>query len=154
MLGAPSDLACSYGPGMDDDVNNLIRTVFDACAKLTLLTGRPVSPDGHLVGTLGEIVASEALDLELMPPSNDGYDATDSQGRKVEIKTTTRRSIGIANKGTAAERLVVVTLNERGTGQVVYDGPIQTALDMAGPPRANGQRTLALSKLVPGPSNS
>ena len=135
-------------------MQRLVRTVFETSATLTSLTGRPVTPDGHLVGSLGEIVASELLDLKLMPPSNSGYDATDSNGQKVEIKTTTRSSIAFSATETEAERLVVVHLDHHGTGQVVYDGPMQTALDNAGNRQANGQRTLALSKLGSNPSKT
>ena len=139
---------------MDDDVQDLIRQVFEACNEITRRTGRPVSPDGHLVGSLGEIFAAQRLELELMPPSTRGYDAIDSQGRKVEIKTTTRRSIAFSANDTQAERLVVVILDELGNGHIAYDGLMKPALDAAGPQQSNGQRTLTLSKIIentPGP---
>jgi len=69
-----------------EDVRTAIKKIFRSCQQLTELTGRPFSPDGHLVGSFGEVVAADLLNLTLMPPSNDGYDATDKQGRRVEIK--------------------------------------------------------------------
>jgi len=47
-----------------------------------------VSPDGHLVGSLGEIHAARALNLKLEMASKAGFDATDEEGLRVEIKTT------------------------------------------------------------------
>ncbi len=125
----------------------LIASIFESCRKLSLLSGRPVSPDGHLVGSLGEIFAAETLQLTLMPPSNFGFDALDRDGQRVEIKTTTRTSIAISNEIPVAQRLVVVVLSPEGSGQIAYDGPMSTALSVAGAPQKNGQRRISLSRL-------
>ncbi len=114
---------------------------------LSASTGRPFSPDGHLVGSLGEVLAAELLSLTLMPPSNDGYDAIDGEGRKVEIKTTTRRSVSLSASGTRAERLVVIVLDGDGNPSIVYDGECDVAWDAAGKPQKNGQRVISLSRL-------
>lgn len=125
----------------------LVERVFTDCDELSRLTGRPVSPDGHLVGSIGEVLAAAALNLTLEPPSNKGYDATDDQGRKVEIKCTTRRTVALSAAGTEAERLVVLTLSPRGEATIVYDGAAATAWDLAGPAQKNGQRALPLRRL-------
>ncbi len=132
----------------DDSIDDLIRGVFAACRRLSELTGRPVSPDGHLVGSLGEIYAATALDLELAKPSNYGYDAVDGRGRKVEIKTTTRSSISLSASGTRSERLIVVTLDDAGVASIVYDGPSHPVWDAAGKPQKNGQMAISLSRLA------
>ena len=75
---------------MKQSDSELVRLIFDACAELSSRSGRRVSPDGHLVGSLGEIHAAHILGLTLETASNAGFDAVDDQGRKVEIKTTTR----------------------------------------------------------------
>lgn len=129
----------------------LVQRIFEACAELSRLTGRSVSPDGHLVGSLGEIYAASVLNLRLEMASNAGFDATDSHGRRVEIKSTTRSSISLSAEGTLAERLVVVKLTpEDGQASIVYDGPANKAWDQAGKPQKNGQRRLSLSKLING----
>lgn len=132
---------------MQDDVQPEIKRIFQACERLTKLTGRPFSPDGHLVGSFGELVASRLLDLTLAPPSTDGYDAIDQQGRRVEIKTTTRSAIALSASGTKAERLVVVAIGASGKPSIVYDGPSSPAWEAAGRPQKNGQRRIALSTL-------
>ena len=132
---------------MPEDVRTAIKKIFRACQRLTELTKRPFSPDGHLVGSFGEVVAAELLNLTLMPPSNDGYDAIDDQGRRVEIKATTRTSIGLSASGTRAERLVVVVVDGDGDTEVAYDGPRTPAWDAAGKPKKNGQRRISVSTL-------
>lgn len=133
---------------MQPELADLVRTVFHSCAELTRLTGRPISPDGHLVGGIGEIVAADLLDLDLAPPSTRGYDAVDRLGRKVEIKCTTRGSIALSAAGTEAERLVVVTLDGDGVARVVYDGETAAVWDSAGPAQRNGQRAISLTRLA------
>lgn len=127
----------------------LVQRIFEACAELSRLTGRSVSPDGHLVGSLGEIYAASVLNLTLETASNAGFDATDSHGQHVEIKTTTRASISLSAEGTLAERLIVVKLNpEDGRATIVYDGPAAKAWDQAGKPQKNGQRRISLARLT------
>jgi ABC-type Fe3+-hydroxamate transport system substrate-binding protein len=132
---------------MNDEDRRAVQAIFDACQQLTASTGRPFSPDGHLVGSLGEVLAADLLGLTLMPPSNAGYDAVDTEGRKVEIKSTTRRSVGLSASGTSAERLVVLAIGDGGEPTVVYDGPTEAVWEAAGKPQKNGQRTISLSRL-------
>jgi len=127
----------------------LVRSIFDACAELSRRSSRSVSPDGHLVGSLGEIYAAEELGLTLATASNPGYDAVDRNGARVEIKTTTRSSISLSAQGTCAERLIVVKLDPiSGVPGIVFDGPAKSAWAVAGPPAKNGQRRLSLSRLI------
>ena len=132
---------------MPEDVRTAIKKIFRSCQRLTELTKRPFNPDGHLVGSFGEVVVAESLNLTLMPPSNDGYDAIDDQGRRVEIKATTRTSIGLSASGTRAERLVVVVVDGDGETEVAYDGPTAPAWDAARKPQKNGQRRISVSTL-------
>jgi hypothetical protein len=47
------------------------------------LTGRPLG----ITGEVGELCAAELVGLKLMGPRCPGYDATDSDGRRIQIKT-------------------------------------------------------------------
>lgn len=132
---------------MDESGRRAVREIFEACRSLSASTKRPFSPDGHLVGSLGEVLAAELLGLTLMPPSNDGNGAIDSDGRKVEIKTTTRRSVSLSASGTCAERLVVIVLDGEGNPAIAYDGECEIAWANAGKPQKNGQRVISLSRL-------
>lgn len=133
---------------MEQTDDDLVRLIFQACAELSRRSGRSVSPDGHLVGSLGEIYAAQALGLRLETASNAGFDAVDRDGRRVEIKTTTRASISLSASGTLAERLIVVQLDaETGAAQIMYDGEAAVAWDIAGKPGKNGQRCLSIKRL-------
>lgn len=132
----------------DTSVEELVAELFEVCAELSRRTGRPVSPDGHLVGSLGEVFAAERLGLRLMPPSNQGYDAVGPDGEFVEIKTTTRAAVNISNEGTLADRFVIVKLSPTGGPVVAFDGPTELVLAAAGPPQKNGQRRVGVSRLL------
>jgi hypothetical protein len=54
--------------------------------------GRKFTPDGHLVGSIGEVIAAEALNLTLYPGSHPGQDAYDANG-DVQIKMTAGQSV-------------------------------------------------------------
>jgi len=129
-------------------VQELVAQVFAICAELSDRTRRPISPDGHLVGSLGEVIAAERLGLTLMPPSNHGFDAHGPNGERVEIKTTTRNSISISNEGTLAERIVIIQLLDDGAAHIAFDGPADHVLDAAGRPQKNGQRRVSLARLA------
>jgi hypothetical protein len=56
--------------------------------------GRKLTPDGHLVGSIGEVVAAEALNLTLYPAGRPGHDAYDAEG-DIQIKITAGKSVGM-----------------------------------------------------------
>ena len=63
-----------------------------------MFPGRHFTPDGHMVGSLGECLVADAYNLELMPASNLGYDALTETGLKVEIKATQAKSVAFRSK--------------------------------------------------------
>ena len=67
-----------------------IKNIYESVEKLThQFSGRPFTPDGHLVGSIGEVIASYAFGLVLEKPSNKAGDAIHSNSnRSVEIKCT------------------------------------------------------------------
>ena len=106
--------------------------------------GRKFSPDGHLVGSIGEVVAAEALGLTLHPSSHPAHDAFDADGRDVQIKMTAGKSISLYAD---CDRLVVLQVVSPSEADIVYDGPRGPAWAAAGKMQKNGQRTIRLSKL-------
>lgn len=113
--------------------------------------GRRFTPDGHLVGSLGEAAAEAMFDLVLTPPSTAGHDATTPDGRRVEIKATYGTS-GVAIRSTSfdtADAFVVLRLS-RIPGQrpdVVYNGPLALVAAEFGKVQSNGQAHVSLSRL-------
>ncbi len=104
---------------------------------------RKFTPDGHLVGSIGEVVAAEALGLTLHPMSRAGHDAFDADG-DVQIKMTAGKSVAMRAD---CVRLVVLRIISPTEAEIVYDGPGTPAWRCAGKRGTNGQRVVSLSKL-------
>jgi hypothetical protein len=118
--------------------------IYRATAELAALyPGRPFTPDGHLVGSIGEVLAAEALGLELYPPSQAIHDAFDENG-DVQIKMTAGKSVSMYS---CCTRLVVLRVVNPEEAEIVYDGPGEPAWEAAGPIQKNGQRRVSLSRL-------
>ncbi len=122
----------------------IIRKLYQRTRLLEKRYNRPFTLDGHLVGSIGEVAAAERDGLLLAIPSEKGFDATDEDGRKVEIKTTQRQSIGLRSR---PERLIIQKLLPDRTVVKVYDGPGELVWKLSGPMQKNGQRRFSLSKL-------
>lgn len=105
--------------------------------------GRPFTPDGHLVGSIGEVVAADALGLSLYPASHPGHDAFDANG-DVQIKMTAGNGVSLYD---CCSRLVVLKIVSPEEVEIVYDGPGEPAWTAAGPKRKNGQRRVSIARL-------
>src|ERR1700722_4987050 len=75
--------------------------------------GRKFTPDGHLVGSIGEVIAAEALGLTLYPPSYAGHDAHDGRGGEVQIKLTGPKSKQVALYATCTRLVVLQIVSHR-----------------------------------------
>jgi hypothetical protein len=115
----------------------------------TIFPGRHFTPDGHLVGSLGESLAAYMFGLTLATASTTAHDAIDAGGVRVEIKATQRRTVALSASASPSpsERLVVLRLNSHGPPEVVYNGPADRVWSVAGPAQKNGQRTISLTRL-------
>ena len=85
-----------------------------------MFAGRHFTPDGHMVGSLGECLVADAYGLELKTASNKGYDAVTGSGLEVEIKATQSNSVAFRSQ---PEHAIVIKILPDGTFQDVYNGP-------------------------------
>jgi len=85
-----------------------------------MFEGRHFTPDGHMVGSLGECLVKEAFGLTLMTASNRGYDAKTSEGKQVEIKATQSTKVSFRSEPSHA---IVIQLQKDGTFEVYFNGP-------------------------------
>ena len=106
--------------------------------------GRPFTPDGHLVGSIGEVLAAHQYGLELLPCSTEGHDARTREGRLVQIKAT--QAVRVAMRS-CCDHLLVLRLLPTGATEEVYNGPGQLAWNATGKMQRNGQRPISLRKL-------
>lgn len=134
-------------PGRRDlrRVRSIVKDIYRAVTELEdLYPGRRFTPDGHMVGSIGEVVAAERYGLNLFEPSHPVHDAYDHNARLIQIKTTQGTKIGINEE---PDYLIVLHMSKEGEFEEVYNGPGKTAWEAAGKPMKNGQRQLSLSKL-------
>ena len=121
-----------------------VAAIYKAVAELeAAYPGRKFTPDGHLVGSIGEVVAAEALGLTLHKSSHPTHDAFDDAGH-VQIKMTAGNSVALYAD---CQRLVVLWISSPDEAEIVYDGPGGPAWLAAGKLGKNGQRVVSLKKL-------
>ncbi len=122
-----------------------IAEIFRQVARLErAYPGRKFTPDGHLIGSIGEVIAAEAFDLKLLPASAAGHDARDENGALVQIKLTSGKSIDLR---ASCEMLLVMRIVDPTSAELVYDGPGEPVWTACGKMQKNGQRSISLTKL-------
>lgn len=127
-------------------IGKLIDQLYDATDALEeAFPGRKFTLDGHLVGSVGEVVAAYMFDLTLNPASTKAHDALSREGRKVEIKLTQGTSVSMRHK---PEHLLVLSRPKGRNISVVYNGPGAEPWNASGKLQKNGQRSVTLKKLA------
>jgi hypothetical protein len=122
-----------------------VAAIYSAVAELeAMYPERKFTPDGHLVGSIGEVVAAEPLGLTLYSSSHPGHDAFDTKGN-VQIKMTGGASISLY---ATCDRLIVLRVISPDEDEIVYDGIGKAAWDEAGARGKNGQRRIGIKRLA------
>jgi len=75
--------------------------------------------DGRLVGDIGEILAEQLYELELLAGNTPLHDAL-SQGRHVQIKTTMKSALGF---GDIPDYYIGLKIDENGDVEEIFNGP-------------------------------
>ena len=128
-----------------DQIPSLIQELYSIVSKLELAyEGRKFTLDGHLVGSIGEVLVSYYYDLELLPASAERHDARAKDGKLVQIKATQGSSVGLRSE---PEYLIVIKILPDGGIKEVYNGPGINAWTRAGKMQKNGQRAISVGTL-------
>lgn len=106
--------------------------------------GRKFTPDGHLVGSIGEVLAAHYYGLKLLDNSAKTHDAISKGKRLVQIKITQGDKVALSSE---PDYLIVMQLKKNGTAIEIYNGPGSEPWDKAGKMQKNGQRPISVSKL-------
>lgn len=133
-------------------MNNNETTIAKKVTKLFSITkeleelypGRKFTIDGHLVGSIGEVLVAEKFNLTLLPNSTKTHDAIDGEGRYYQIKATQTDKISLSSE---PDFLIVIKLYPDGTWSVIYNGPGKPVWENSGKMQKNGQRPITLSKI-------
>lgn len=109
-----------------------------------LFPGRHYTPDGHMIGSIGEALAASYYNLELFPASEKTHDAKAPDGRLVQIKATQINRVALSSE---PEWLLALKIHKDGTFSEEYNGPGKLAWEHCGKLQKNGQRPISLAKL-------
>ena len=127
-------------------VPQLVRQLYSVVADLEkLFPGRRFTPDGHLVGSIGEVLAAHYYGLTLFPASTEGHDARAQDGRLVQIKATQDSRVALRSE---PEHLLVLRILPDGQTNEVYNGPGRLAWAHRGKRQSNGQCQISVSRLM------
>lgn len=123
----------------------LISGLYSIVSELEEMLDRPFTPDGHMVGSIGEALAAHHYGLSLMKPSTRGCDAKLDQ-KKIEIKATQGKRVAFRCR---PEHLIVLKINKDGSFDEIYngDGTRVWALVAHKPIPSNGQLSVSLTAL-------
>jgi hypothetical protein len=132
-------------PGTRVKLPKAVAKIYEAVEELKKeYPGRPFTPDGHLIGSIGEVIAREAFGFELYPPSMRGRDAKCNTRGDVEVKITAGKSVALRQ---ACNHLIVLRVESPQEAVIVYDGPGAGIWEESGKTASNGQRKVSLAKL-------
>ena len=129
-----------------DRLPELVAELYRVVGELEeMFPGRHFTPDGHLVGSLGECLAAYHYGLELVTASSQGVDAI-TNGRNIEIKATQGKRVALRS---GPEHLLVLHLDRSGGFSEVYNGPGDAVWrEIKDKPRpSNGQYQISLARL-------
>ena len=130
---------------LQDSVAAKIKALYEISHDLEeLFPGRHYTPDGHMIGSIGEALAASYYNLELFPASEKTHDAKAPDGRLVQIKATQINRVALSSE---PEWLLVLKIHEDGTFSEEYNGPGKLAWEHCGELQKNGQRPISLAKL-------
>lgn len=106
---------------MDKRFSELLKQIYSAVAELEqMFPGRHFTPDGHMVGSIGEAIAAHHYGVELYPPGHPVFDARKG-GKEIQIKATQKSSVDLKP---GAGTLLVLRLEQDGSFEEVYNGDV------------------------------
>ena len=135
------------------DLQETLRTLFRITEQLEAdysKYNRKFTIDGHLIGSIGEVITAEAYSLKLAENSTPVYDAWTKNGEKVQIKATQIDRVSFSAKKEPDDPpafVVVIRIDRTGDWKQIYNGPGKLVYDSLGKPQKNGQSQISLHKL-------
>ena len=125
----------------------LVKQLYATVSALeSMFPGRHFTPDGHMVGSLGECLVAHAYGLELQTASNKGFDAIAPDGSEIEIKATQSKSVAFRSE---PEHAIIIKILPNGTFEEAYNGPGNLVWQQFAGRKipSNGQFQISLTKL-------
>lgn len=128
-----------------DSVKVQVQKLIDIVRQLEQeFPGRYFTLDGHLVGSIGEVMAAYYYGIEFYTASVAVHDG-EIDGKKVQIKISQQDNIVINHE---PEYLIVMYLNKNGNVYEVYNGPGKELWNHAGKRDSHNNRHMMVNKLM------
>lgn len=128
-----------------DNIKIQVQKLIDIVRQLEReFPGRHFTLDGHLVGSIGEVMAAYYYGIELYTASAVAHDG-EINGKKVQIKISQQDNIVINHE---PEYLIVLYLNKSGNVYEVYNGPGKEPWTHAGKKDSHNNRHMMVNKLM------
>ncbi len=97
----------------------IIQQIYSLVSELEIMfEGRHFTPDGHMVGSIGEALAAHYYGLQLLTASSKGRDAI-KDGKSIEIKATQGSSVAFRS---SPEYVIVLKIHKDGSFTEIYNG--------------------------------
>ena len=113
-----------------------IKQLYEISAELErLFPGRHYTPDGHMIGSIGEVLEASYYGLELFTASAETHDAKAVDGRLVQIKATQISRIALSSE---PQWLLVLRIRRDGTFSEEYNSPGKLAWERCGKMQKTG----------------
>jgi len=134
----------------EKEFEKAVKNVFDSCKNLSKFCGgvRKFTPDGRMVGDIGEVIAERFYGVELYKEGANHWDGK-CKNRNVQIKTTGRNETYLRKppeEGFGNGLLMVFQINKlNGKHELIYSGKIQKVWDYLG--GSGKERTISLDRL-------
>ena len=128
------------------EVGDLLGKLYQIVKRLEeLFPERKFTPDGHLVGSIGEALATYMFDLCLLKASAPVHDATSADGStNVQVKLTQGKTINLSAE---PDHLLVLRLTQDLVVEIIYNGSGKAPWCATGKRQRNGQCPISISKL-------
>lgn len=127
------------------ELSDIINELYKLTGKLEeMYPGRHFTPDGHMVGSLGEVIAADLFGLELFEASHPIHDARDNRGRLVQVKATQSDRVALSDE---PDFLIALRIDADGGYEVIYNGPGKPVWEACGKMQKTGQRHISIKRL-------
>ena len=128
-----------------DAIKEKIQKLISIVKELeTDFPGRHFTLDGHLVGSIGEVMAAYYYGIELYAASAVAHDG-EIDGKKVQIKISQQDDIVINHE---PEYLIVLYFRNNGDVFEVYNGPGEAPWNSASKRDSHNNRHMRVNKLM------
>jgi hypothetical protein len=131
---------------MDPRFSDLLKQIYTAVAGLEdMFPGRHFTPDGHMVGSIGEAIAAFHYGVELYPPGHREFDGR-KHTKEIQIKATQKNSVDLKPCGGT---LLVLRLEQDGAFEEIYNGDAERVWDSLSHRKASkaGEKSISLMQL-------